>query len=60
MIDVKQQDPKDDYIVLKVLVFPFINMLWIGVLIMVAGFLMSLVNRVTRKEKVKLDVMKGA
>ena len=57
VIDVKQQDPKDDYIVLKVLVFPYINVLWLGVVIMVIGFLLSLVNRATRKEKIKMDVM---
>jgi len=41
-IMVRQTDPKDDYIVLKALVFPYINVLWIGVLIMVFGFFISL------------------
>ena len=41
-IMVKQTDPKDDFIVLKALVFPYINVLWLGVLIMVLGFFISL------------------
>jgi len=53
-IMVKQADPKDDYIVLKALVFPFINVLWLGVVIMVVGFFISLINRVTKKDKVAL------
>jgi len=41
-IMVRQTDPKDDYIVLKALVFPYINVLWLGVLVMVFGFFISL------------------
>ncbi len=41
-IMVKQTDPMDDYIVLKALVFPYINVLWLGVVIMVLGFFISL------------------
>ncbi len=59
VIDVKQADTKDDWIVLKVLVFPWINMLWLGVIVMVSGFMLSLLNRVTKKEKVQLDIMKA-
>ena len=47
----KQTDPKDDYIVLKALVFPFINVLWLGIIVMVAGFVLSMWNRITKKEK---------
>jgi cytochrome c-type biogenesis protein CcmF len=41
-IQIKQTDPKDDYIVLKALLFPYINVLWLGVVVMVVGFLISL------------------
>lgn len=41
-IMVKQTNPMDDYIVLKALVFPYINVLWLGVIIMVIGFFISL------------------
>jgi cytochrome c-type biogenesis protein CcmF len=50
-IQVKQDDPKDDYIVLKALVFPYINVLWLGVIVMVIGFLISLGNLLRKKSK---------
>lgn len=50
-IMIKQADPKDDYIVLKALVFPFINVLWLGIIVMVSGFLISMFNRLTKKDK---------
>lgn len=48
---VKQTDPKDDYIVLKALVFPYINVLWLGVVIMVIGFLISIIKLLTTGSK---------
>jgi len=48
-IMVKQTDPKDDFIVLKALVFPYINVLWLGVLIMVLGFFISLGDLLNKK-----------
>lgn len=51
IIESKQLDPKDDYIVLKVLVFPYINVLWLGVIVMVAGFILSMFNRSLKRPK---------
>ncbi len=45
LIQVKQSKPTDDYIVLKALLFPYINLVWLGVIVMVIGFLISLRNR---------------
>ncbi|MBS1776652.1 MAG: cytochrome c biogenesis protein CcsA [Bacteroidetes bacterium] len=50
-IQIKQTNPKDDYIVLKALLFPFINVVWLGIIVMVAGFILSMLNRITQKEK---------
>ena len=50
VIETKTRDAKDEYIVLKALLFPYINVLWTGVVIMVLGFLLSMWNRVTKKE----------
>jgi cytochrome c-type biogenesis protein CcmF len=49
-IMVKQDDPKDDYIVLKALVFPYINVLWLGVIVMVLGFFISMGNMLRKKD----------
>lgn len=52
---IKQKDPKDDYVVLKALIFPYINLLWLGVIVMFFGFLLSAYNRIMKKEKVLMD-----
>lgn len=48
---VKQTEKPTGYIVLKALVFPYINVLWLGIIVMVFGFLLSMYNRITKKEK---------
>ena len=50
-IMVKQINPEDDFIVLKALVFPYINVLWLGIVVMVFGFFISLGNLTLRKGK---------
>jgi len=58
VIETRQTNPKDDFIVLKAMIFPHINVLALGIIIMISGFLVSLYNRLTKKEKpVILDVM---
>ncbi|GAA4307961.1 cytochrome c biogenesis protein CcsA [Compostibacter hankyongensis] len=48
---VKQSDTvSDDYIVLKAYVFPYINVLWLGILTMIAGFLMCIRQRVRQRK----------
>jgi cytochrome c-type biogenesis protein CcmF len=42
-----QKPPKQrDYIIMKAIIFPYINLLWGGTIIMVIGFLMSIWKRV--------------
>ena len=41
-LQVKQSGIVNDYIVMKAYVFPFINLLWLGTLFMIIGFLMSI------------------
>ncbi len=40
-IGVRQRAAQDDYIILKAIVFPFIRVLWLGVIVMVIGFFLS-------------------
>jgi len=51
VIRLKQTDPKDDYIVLKAIVFPYINVLWLGIVVMVIGFFISLWNRIVKSRQ---------
>lgn len=45
-IGVKESSAVLDFVTLKAYEFPFINILWIGVLVMVAGIVMSIVQRI--------------
>lgn len=45
------RQPEEDYIVMKALLFPYINVLWLGIIVMVCGFFISMSNRITKKEK---------
>ncbi len=45
----KQPSSMDDYIIMKAIEFPYINVLWIGIILMVLGFLLSLYKRFTSK-----------
>lgn len=54
-IEVQQASPENDYIVLKAMVFPYINVLWLGVIVMVIGFFISMFYRNSQKE-MKADI----
>jgi cytochrome c-type biogenesis protein CcmF len=45
-LGIKEDQSMQDIITLKVYQFPFINVLWIGIVIMVTGFILSIVQRV--------------
>jgi len=51
---VRQTNPYDDFIVLKTLEFPYINVLWIGVVVMVIGFFTSLLAQLRKKTNAAL------
>jgi len=50
-IMIRQTNPNSDFIVLKAIVFPFINVLWLGVIVMVFGFLLSMIRQITKKDR---------
>jgi cytochrome c-type biogenesis protein CcmF len=52
-LGIKENDAILEYITLKALKFPFINLVWLGTIIMVVGFVMSTVHRV-QQNKAKL------
>lgn len=43
---IKQRAQQDDYVVMKVIVFPYIGVLWLGILLMIAGFGLSFLYRI--------------
>ncbi len=49
MIEYKQPSAMDDYIIMKAILFPYINVLWIGTVLMILGFGISLMKRIQAK-----------
>ena len=46
-LNLAEMKPREDqYIIMKAIVFPYINVLWGGVVIMVAGMVMAMVARI--------------
>lgn len=45
VIESAEKPPLQDYIIMKAIIFPYINLLWGGTIVMVIGFLMALLQR---------------
>ena len=52
-LGVKESGAITDLITLKVYEFPLINVLWIGVVVMVTGFVMAIRQRLIQKSYLK-------
>jgi cytochrome c-type biogenesis protein CcmF len=50
-ISIKESSQLSPFVALKILQFPFINLLWLGTILMVTGFIMSIVRRVSLLKK---------
>lgn len=50
VLSIAEKKPEKDFIVMTAIVFPFINLLWLGALITITGFLISIV-RIWQKRK---------
>jgi cytochrome c-type biogenesis protein CcmF len=42
----KKKAPIRDYVIMKAIVFPYINLLWGGTIVMVIGFILAIVRRI--------------
>ncbi len=49
VVEYKQPNAMEDYIIMKAMIFPYINLLWLGTIIMILGFFMSLLKRIRTK-----------
>jgi cytochrome c-type biogenesis protein CcmF len=54
-ISVKESTSMTPFIALKVLQFPFINLVWLGTILMVTGFAMSMVRRAKMLKPLKIS-----
>lgn len=53
-----KEKPKD-FIIMKAIVFPYINLLWTGTIVMVIGFLLSIIRRIKDNKRTKLTSEMG-
>jgi len=44
ILSIAEKKPEKDFIVMTAIVFPFINLLWLGVVITISGFIISIVR----------------
>ncbi|MDQ2752083.1 MAG: cytochrome c assembly protein, partial [Bacteroidota bacterium] len=58
-IGIKESNQLTDLLTLKVLQFPFINLLWLGVMVMVIGTLMSVAKYVGKKQNSDVEENKA-
>lgn len=52
---VKNDAPVSDYITIKVLEFPMINLMWLGMIVMSAGFMIAMFNRIKQYNRSKKE-----
>lgn len=52
-IETAEQDSSGDFIIMKAIVFPWINLVWGGTIIMVIGFMMAIVRRVQEHRRLR-------
>ncbi|RMG67472.1 MAG: hypothetical protein D6722_13065 [Bacteroidetes bacterium] len=50
-IQIRQVDPSADFVIIKAIAKPFINLLWLGTFILTAGFLVSIYRRMQENRK---------
>ena len=55
VIDVAEDKPQPDYIIMKAIEFPGINLLWLGTVLMVSGFILS-IYRIWQKRQMAKSI----
>ena len=54
-LDVTKHLPNDEYIVLEAIVFPGINLFWLGTLLMIAGLFVGMLFRIQENKRMQLS-----
>jgi cytochrome c-type biogenesis protein CcmF len=49
ILEVKSKKEKDEFIIMKAIVFPYINLLWLGSILMIIGTILALIARYRRE-----------
>jgi cytochrome c-type biogenesis protein CcmF len=49
-VEVLDQKPKEQYIVLQAIIFPLINLVWLGMILMMTGLSLAMINRLLQNK----------
>jgi cytochrome c-type biogenesis protein CcmF len=52
-IETAEQDTSGDFIIMKAIVFPWINFVWAGTIIMIVGFLLAIWRRLSEHQRLR-------
>jgi cytochrome c-type biogenesis protein CcmF len=52
-IEVSEKDTSGEFIIMKAIMFPWINLVWAGTIIMVSGFTLSIIKRLKQLKQAK-------
>lgn len=58
-VGLKESDRLIDFVTVKTFVFPYINLVWLGIVIMFGGILISMINRSKMRKGVALTILIG-
>jgi len=53
-IEILEQEKVPEYIIMKAIIFPYINVLWLGCILMVMGFWLSVWRRYSEQKRLKV------
>lgn len=53
VLKVKDKNPDKEYVVIQALVFPAINLVWIGSIMMMLGLLMGMAQRIAKRKRIE-------
>ncbi len=59
-VQIREADVSNDFVVLKAIEFPMINLVWAGTILMVSGFGLSLANRAAKKRSAPARMPTGS
>jgi cytochrome c-type biogenesis protein CcmF len=46
-ITTAEKDNSGDFVIMKAIIFPWINLVWAGTIVMIVGFMISIIRRIT-------------
>ncbi len=46
-ITTAEKDTSGEFVIMKAIIFPWINLVWVGTIVMIVGFMLSIIRRIS-------------